>query len=35
MSITINKIEGLVAAPFSPMKENGELNVSAIPAYYN
>lgn len=35
MSIMINKIEGLIAAPFSPMKENGELNLSVIPGYYN
>ncbi|MFA6851414.1 MAG: dihydrodipicolinate synthase family protein [Selenomonadaceae bacterium] len=31
----INKIEGLIAAPFSPMKKNGELNLSVIPVYYN
>lgn len=29
-----NKLEGLIAAPFTPMDENGELNISLIPAYY-
>lgn len=29
----MNKIEGYVAAPFSPMKDNGELNMDLIPAY--
>lgn len=28
------KLEGLIAAPFTPMDENGELNISLIPAYY-
>lgn len=30
----INKIEGLVAAPFTPMDENGRLNLSIVPQYY-
>jgi len=29
----IQKIEGLVAAPFTPMHPNGELNLSLIPEY--
>ncbi len=29
----IQKIEGLVAAPFTPMHENGELNLGLIPEY--
>jgi N-acetylneuraminate lyase len=29
----ISKIEGLVAAPFTPMHPNGELNLSLIPEY--
>lgn len=28
------KIEGLIAAPFTPMNENGSLNLELIPAYY-
>lgn len=32
--MTIPKLEGLIAAPFTPMDENGELNLSLIPAYY-
>jgi N-acetylneuraminate lyase len=32
--MTIPKLEGLIAAPFTPMDENGELNLSIIPAYY-
>ena len=28
------KMEGLIAAPFTPMHENGELNISLIPQYY-
>lgn len=36
MNTTVNsKIEGLIAAPFAPMLDNGELNVELIPAYYN
>lgn len=31
----IQKLEGLIAAPFTPMFDNGSLNLSAIPAYYN
>lgn len=27
-------IEGLISAPFTPMKEDGSLNLSLIPAYY-
>lgn len=30
-----HKIEGLIAAPFTPFYENGELNLGAIPAYYS
>lgn len=30
----MNKIEGLVAAPFTPMKPDGSLNLEIIPAYY-
>ena len=29
----IRKIKGLIAAPFTPMKENGEINPELIPAY--
>ncbi len=29
------KLEGLIAAPFTPMDENGALNLSLIPKYYN
>lgn len=29
----MNKINGLIAAPFTPMLENGEINVSRIKAY--
>lgn len=32
--MTIQKLTGLIAAPFTPMDENGELNLSIIPAYY-
>ncbi|MDQ3279037.1 MAG: dihydrodipicolinate synthase family protein [Bacteroidota bacterium] len=28
------KLEGLIAAPFTPMKEDGSLNLSLIPQYY-
>ncbi|MGZ4019797.1 MAG: dihydrodipicolinate synthase family protein, partial [Flavisolibacter sp.] len=30
----IQKLKGLIAAPFTPMKEDGSLNVSLIPKYY-
>lgn len=30
----IKKLRGLIAAPFTPMKEDGSLNLSIIPAYY-
>ena len=30
----IKKIQGLIAAPFTPMNEDGSLNVKIIPAYY-
>lgn len=30
----IQKLEGLIAAPFTPMKANGELNLEIIPDYY-
>ena len=29
-----NKIEGLIAAPFTAFDPNGELNLDLIPAYY-
>jgi N-acetylneuraminate lyase len=29
-----NKIEGLIAAPFTPFDSNGELNLDLIPSYY-
>lgn len=32
--MTIQHLEGLIAAPFTPMDENGQLNVSLIPSYY-
>lgn len=32
--MTMQKLTGLIAAPFTPMDENGELNTSLIPAYY-
>ncbi|MCJ7448980.1 MAG: dihydrodipicolinate synthase family protein [Bacteroidales bacterium] len=31
----IKKYEGLVAAPFTPMDKNGNLNAGMIPEYYN
>ncbi len=31
----IKKISGLVAAPFAPMKDDGDLNLEIIPSYYN
>jgi len=31
----INKLEGLIAAPFTPMNLDGSLNLSIIPNYYN
>lgn len=30
----IQKLKGLIAAPFTPMKEDGSLNLSLIPEYY-
>lgn len=30
----LNKIEGLISAPFTPFDQSGELNIDAIPAYY-
>lgn len=32
--MTIKKYEGLVAAPFTPMDKNGNLNTGMIPEYY-
>ena len=32
--MTIKKFKGLVAAPFTPMKENGDLNLDLIKPYY-
>jgi N-acetylneuraminate lyase len=31
----IPHLQGLIAAPFTPMHKNGELNLSLIPDYYN
>ncbi len=31
----IQKIEGLIAAPFTPFDNLGEVNIEVIPAYYN
>jgi len=33
--MNIQKFEGLVAAPFTPMDEGGNLNLSIIPEYYD
>jgi N-acetylneuraminate lyase len=33
--MTIKKYEGLVAAPFTPMDKNGDLNHEMIPEYYD
>ena len=33
--MNIQKFEGLVAAPFTPMDKAGNLNLSIIPEYYN
>lgn len=30
----IKHLEGLIAAPFTPMKKDGDLNLSIIPSYY-
>jgi len=32
--MTINKFEGLVAAPFTPMDTQGNINIEMIPEYY-
>ncbi len=32
--MTIEKLEGLIAAPFTPMNEEGSLNTDLIPNYY-
>ena len=32
--MTIQHLQGLIAAPFTPMKEDGSLNLSIIPEYY-
>ena len=32
--MTIQHLKGLIAAPFTPMDENGQLNVALIPSYY-
>lgn len=32
--MTIQHLQGLIAAPFTPMDENGQLNVALIPSYY-
>ncbi len=31
----VNKIEGLIAAPFTPFYANGDINLKAIPTYYS
>ncbi len=33
--MNFEKLEGLIAAPFTPMNKNGELNLSVIPQYYD
>lgn len=33
-TVTKKHLQGLIAAPFTPMDKNGELNLSLIPAYY-
>lgn len=33
-ALPINHLQGLIAAPFTPMDKNGELNLSVIPGYY-
>ncbi len=30
---TFEKIEGLIDAPFTPFKENGDINLDPIPQY--
>lgn len=32
---SINKIKGLIAAPFTPMHGNGDINPELVPAYYS
>ena len=32
--MVIEKLQGLIAAPFTPMNENGSLNLAKIPEYY-
>ena len=32
--MNMQKLKGLIAAPFTPMKEDGSLNLSVIPKYY-
>lgn len=34
MSTTYQHLQGLIAAPFTPMHKDGSLNLSLIPAYY-
>ncbi|WP_257093180.1 dihydrodipicolinate synthase family protein [Sphingobacterium sp. E70] len=34
LSYAKSKISGLIAAPFTPFDENGELNLELIPSYY-
>ncbi len=33
-NMTMQKLEGLIAAPFTPMKEDGRLHLQAVPEYY-
>lgn len=33
--MNFKKLEGLIAAPFTPMKKDGSINISAIPGYYS
>ena len=33
--MVIEKLHGLIAAPFTPMNEDGSLNLSLIPDYYH
>ncbi len=33
--MSVKKLKGLIAAPFTPMKDDGSLNLEKIPAYYD
>ena len=34
INMDIQHLKGLIAAPFTPMKPNGDLNLDLIPGYY-